>query len=296
MKRKEFIKDTAITLTGLPLLTSNCDTKATSTIEKSIPSESADYIYLLRHATLMIQLGGLKLLIDPLLGDKEAYGAIGTNGENKNRRNPMVGLPISKQDVNNLLNSIDAVLVTHTHTDHWDKKAIELIDKSKKIFCQPEDIEDMKKAGFIKAEAISSETTWNNIKITRTGGQHGKGEIAKEMAPVSGYVLENGKTKIYIAGDTIWCKEVEEAISKHQPSHIVVNAGGAQFEEGDPITMDAADVITTCKTAANSKVIAVHMDTINHCHITRVILKEKLAKNNLLDKALLPTDGETIFI
>jgi L-ascorbate metabolism protein UlaG (beta-lactamase superfamily) len=209
MKRKEFIKNTAITLVSIPLLNTACGEKTAPdySAKKVVPSATPNSIYLLRHATLIVQIDGLKFLVDPLLADKEAYNSISTFGDNKKKRNPMVDMPISKEDLGNLLNSIDAVLVTHTHTDHWDKKAIELINKTKKLFCQPEDLEDMKKAGFTNAEAISTETTWNNIKMTRTGGQHGKAEIAKEMAPVSGFILEKDKTKIYIAGDTIWCQE-----------------------------------------------------------------------------------------
>ena len=57
------------------------------------------------------------------------------------------------------------------------------------------------------------ETTlaWDGLSIARTGGQHGTGEIALELAPVSGFVIGCP----YIAGDTIWCREVEEAIASH---------------------------------------------------------------------------------
>jgi len=50
---------------------------------------------------------------------------------------------------------------------------------------------------------------------------------------------------------------------------IVVNAGGARFLEGDPITMMPQDVIHVCKAAPHAQVIAVHMEAINHCLLTR---------------------------
>jgi L-ascorbate metabolism protein UlaG (beta-lactamase superfamily) len=116
------------------------------------------------------------------------------------------------------------------------------------------------------------------------------------MSPVSGFVLQSEAMKIYIAGDTIWCQEVKEAINTFEPTHIIVNAGGAQFDKGDPITMDANDVLGVCKFAPTSKVIAVHMDTYNHCLLTRSLLKERLLQNGLGSTVQIPLDGETMFL
>jgi hypothetical protein len=48
---------------------------------------------------------------------------------------------------------------------------------------------------------------------------------------VSGFVVDG----VYVAGDTIWCEEVREALEMHRPRAVVVNASGARFLEGDPI-------------------------------------------------------------
>ena len=46
---------------------------------------------------------------------------------------PMVDLPLS---MDNLLSNVTAVVVTHTHLDHWDDTAINAIPKSLPIFVQ----------------------------------------------------------------------------------------------------------------------------------------------------------------
>ena len=46
---------------------------------------------------------------------------------------PMVDLPVS---MDNLLSNVTAVVVTHTHLDHWDDTAINAIPKSLPIFVQ----------------------------------------------------------------------------------------------------------------------------------------------------------------
>src|SRR5205814_7527612 len=123
--------------------------------------------------------------------------------------------------------------------------------------CQPEDEQKFGSAGFASVQAIQSTAKWNGTEIIRTGGQHGTGEIAKKMAPVSGFVLRaSGEPTVYLAGDTIWCPEVADALSRFQPDIVVVNAGGARFLEGDPITMTADDVIRVCRAAAHAQIVA----------------------------------------
>ena len=115
--------------------------------------------------------------------------------------------------------------------------------------------------------------------------------MAKQMAPVSGFVLRAGKEpRLYIAGDTIWCAEVRDALKKNDPEVIVVNAGAAQFLQGDPITMTADDVLRVADAAAQADVIAVHMEAINHCLLTREQLRAKT-----LDRVRIPTDGRFAF-
>src|SRR5581483_4046190 len=115
------------------------------------------------------------------------------------------------------------------------------------------------------------------------------------MAPVSGFVLRaDGEPVIYIAGDTIWCEEVSEAVQKFQPEVVVVNAGGARFLEGDPITMTPDDVIAVCRAAPRAKIVAVHMEAINHCLVTRSDLGFQLEAARVGERVVIPADGERI--
>src|SRR3954452_22755405 len=115
--------------------------------------------------------------------------------------------------------------------------------------------------------------------------------MVDRLGPVSGFVLE-GARRIYIAGDTVWGDEVEEALVRHRPHVTVVNAGGARFLEGRPITMDAADVIETARAHPDGELVAVHMEAINHCLLTRADLRRALDDAGV--SAWIPHDGETM--
>ena len=245
-------------------------------------------IQLVRHATLLLDYANMRLLIDPMLSDAGAMAAIQNSPQP--RPNPLLALPMPVEQV---LDGVHAVVVTHTHRDHWDDAAIQLVPKDLPLFCQPEDLAKMESTHFVNAAAVHDARNWSKICITRTGGHHGTGDIGKAMAPVSGYVVQNeGEPTLYIAGDTIWCHEVSDAIEQFHPDVIVLNAGGARFLQGDPITMMPSDVIHVCHAAPKAKIMAVHMEAINHCLVTRDELAKQVEVAGV--SVIVPDDGEAL--
>lgn len=246
-------------------------------------------IKLLRHATLLVKIHGKKLLVDPMLSPANANPPV-SNSTNEHR-NPLVEIRCS----DDFLQQMDGVLLTHMHFDHFDNAAALRLPKDKVIFCQPEDQDRLKNLGFLQVCSISDQYSWEGIKITRTGGQHGTGEIGVRMSPVSGYVLQaKDEPTLYIAGDTIYCSEVEEALQKYKPRIIIVNAGAAQFSTGDPITMTEQDVASVCTQSETSKIVAVHMEAINHCLLSREELRCYLKREGLSERIFIPEDGEVL--
>ncbi|PWW05158.1 L-ascorbate metabolism protein UlaG (beta-lactamase superfamily) [Paenibacillus cellulosilyticus] len=244
---------------------------------------------LIRHATLWLDYAGTTFLVDPMFSDQGANPPI-MNSDNE-RRNPLVPLP----DELDAWLAPDAVIVTHLHPDHWDTAAIQALSKSSTIVCQPGNSEAIRTAGFADVTEVAESFTFQGITIHRTDGQHGTGEIGQLMGQVSGFVFQvDGEPTLYIAGDTIWCDDVQNTLDAYKPDHTVVNAGGARFVVGDAITMDAEDVIQVVQYAPYTRVIAVHMDSINHCHATRDVLRAELAEHDLLEKVAIPGDGEWV--
>ena len=75
---------------------------------------------------------------------------------------------------------------------------------------------------------------------------------------------------------------------------IVVNAGAARFLEGDPITMTADDVVAVARHAPDARVVAVHMEAINHCGLTRSELRARLRAEGLEGRVTVPEDGAEV--
>jgi L-ascorbate metabolism protein UlaG (beta-lactamase superfamily) len=211
------------------------------------------------------------------------------------RRIPLVELPLTQGELAELLERVDAVFVSHLHRDHWDAAARELVPARLPVFCQPGDEAEIRRAGFGDVRPVVGTLAFGGVEIARTGGQHGRGEIGAQMGAVSGFVLQAAaESTLYLAGDSIWCPEVERAIADFHPDVTVVHAGAAQFLTGGPITMDAPDVVSLCRARASMAVVAVHFESVNHCLLTRAALAQAVADAGVAGQVRIPLDGETL--
>src|SRR5574338_1054873 len=91
-------------------------------------------ITLIRSATVVLEVGGRRILVDPMLDPARARPPIENTANPVN--NPMVELPFPAEDV---VRGVDAVLVTHRHRDHFDGTAEWLLPRDVPTFCPPED-------------------------------------------------------------------------------------------------------------------------------------------------------------
>jgi L-ascorbate metabolism protein UlaG (beta-lactamase superfamily) len=231
---------------------------------------------LVRNATVIVEVAGRRILVDPMLDDMGARPPI--QGTKNQVPNPTVPLPFPAEQV---VEGLDGVIVTHRHRDHLDTRGEELVPRDVPVFCQPEDEQALRELG-LDARAVDAAVEWDGLRVTRTPARHGHGDMAELLAPVSGFVLD----ELYLAGDTVWYEAVEETIERHRPRVAVVNAGGAAFEEGGLIVMGVDDVREVV--ARVPTVVAVHLEALNHCFLTRAALAAAVPE------VVIPRDGETV--
>ena len=248
-----------------------------------------------RNATLRLDFGGVRFLIDPMLAEQGAYpGFEGT--ANSHLRNPLVPLPLPVDEILD----VDAVVVTHTHPDHWDEAAQALLPKSLPIFAQNEqDAGLIRSVGFADVRLLTEATGFNGVSLSKTGGRHGSDAayavLGELLGEVCGVVFTNaGERTLYIAGDTIWNHHVEDALARHRPEVIVLNAGDAQVPGLGSIIMDTEDVRAVHDAASAATLIASHMEAVNHCVLSRSGLRAFAEAQGFAGSLRVPEDGETV--
>ena len=242
----------------------------------------------IRNATVRVQYGGRLFVIDPYLAPKQSLPSY--TGRSPN---PLVDLPCSPEDV---IDGVEMVVVSHLHSDHFDTAVQSLLPKDLLIYCQPGDETFIEGKGFQRVKPILDFEVWQCIKITRTGGQHGTGEVLDEMGEVSGFVFQAAnEPTVYWAGDTIWCEVVEAVIKEFEPEIIISHSCGAVWGDNVLIVMDEAQTVAMAKAAPNSTVVATHMEALDHGMVSRESLRRYADEAGIgRDRLLIPLDGEVI--
>lgn len=253
----------------------------------------------IRNATAKISYAGKTFLVDPYLAKKGTHpGFPGTF--NSQLRNPLVELPMSVKDV---MKGVDAVIVSHTHLDHWDGGDHQSIPKAIPLFVQHEaDAKLIRGQGFTDVRILGANTVFEGVQLTKTGGLHGTDDmvaqkpLAEALGEAMGIVFQApGAKTVYVVGDTVWRTDVDQALEKFKPDVIILNAGDARMiGYTGSIIMGKDDVLHAYQAMPNATIIATHMDAINHMTLSRKELREHVKQHGIQDRVRIPADGEIL--
>ena len=271
--------------------------------QAAAPSAAQPSVQLIRNATLKISYGDTVFLVDPMLAPQGEYpGFPGTY--RSDLRNPLTPLPMPLADI---LSGVDAVLLTHTHSDHWDEAAQKALPKNLPIFVQhKDDAKLVRSQGFSDVRILENHAEFGGVNLQRTECRHGSPamfadeEMAKMAGSVMGLVFKAPDAKsIYVAADTVWFEGVDKAIASHTPDVIILNTGRAalaleKFKDDPYIIMGKEDTLRAARAAPQAAIVAVHMDAINHMTVNRRDLSEYVNAQGIRHRVLIPFDGETL--
>jgi L-ascorbate metabolism protein UlaG (beta-lactamase superfamily) len=176
---------------------------ASSPPPESIPaSEGTARVTLLGHATMLIQIGGLNILTDPVWSERASFVQwIGP----KRVTPPSLSLEA--------LPPIDLILISHDHYDHLDLPTLAKLHQKHK----PRVIVPLGNRALVQASMPSSQVSehdWSDsIQVTSARGKvsihvepmlHGSGRSPFDQMQTlwAAFVIEANGLKIYHAGDT----------------------------------------------------------------------------------------------
>jgi L-ascorbate metabolism protein UlaG (beta-lactamase superfamily) len=238
--------------------------------------------------TVILEVGGLRLLTDPTL---DPAGAAFPTPE-KPMYWKLEGPAI--QDIGH----IDVVLLSHDqHGDNLDRAGRELLKRVPKILTTN-----------IAAERLGGTaiglSPWENIvlptpegdvlTITSTPARHGPAGIEPITGDVTGFLLSlsgNKPIDIYLTGDTVFYEGVREVAQKFRPQYVFIFAGAAKPRGPFNLTMGTNDALDTASAFPESKIIPVHYEGWSHYTENKEVLQQSFATLGIADQILFLPPG-----
>lgn len=251
----------------------------------------------IRNATILLDYGQTKILIDPMLARKGEIPSLKWITKSR-RRNPLVGLP---EGTSQVLDSVTHVLITHCqkgHFDHLDRAGRHWIRKNKlPVLCSDHDRLFLEKAKLRTISLAAENTTlFLDGSITSIQCLHGEGFVGSLMAHGCGYILKfSDQPVVYVIGDSIRTDVIEKTIRDYQPDVVIMPGGGARFDIGGDIIMSLEDIAPIAD-LFNGKLIVNHLEALDHCPVTRSEVRSLVCDLKLQDRVYAPEDGEEIII
>ena len=171
----------------------------------------------LGHSAFIINLGGKKILLDPMLGSHASPLPI----PSLRRYNKI--LPIDPLEMTN----IDFVVLSHDHYDHLDYSTIKKIKENVKTFLVPHGLGNHLIKWNVKKEKII-ELNWDEnyqfgeIEFVCLPSRHfsGRGPLNRNYTLWSSWAIKSPGAKIYFSGDSGYGDHFKKIGKNHGPFDI----------------------------------------------------------------------------
>jgi L-ascorbate metabolism protein UlaG (beta-lactamase superfamily) len=215
-------------------------------------------------ATTLLRLGPFTLLTDPNFLHRGQRAHLGYGLRSKRLTEPALQ-PTQ-------LPTLDAVVLSHMHGDHWDRIATRSLPKDVPVVTTPEAARCLGERGFTDTADLQPWQTHEltrgtaTLRITSVPGVHGPGPLARLLPQVMGSVLELVDAgavtwRGYISGDTLFRPYLGEVLERCGPlDALIPHLGGTMIAPGVLVTMDArqgADLVELLKPPVT---VPVHYD------------------------------------
>jgi len=178
-----------------------------------LPIDSFAAITWYGHSAFLIEMDGLRILIDPMLGEYAAPVSFGS------KRFPYEQpIPIEE------LTDIDLLILSHDHYDHLDYPTILKLKGQVKHYFTPLGLGSHLKYWGIAESAITEldwweSISWKGLNIAATPARHfsGRGLTKRNSSHWASWVLVGKHQKIYFSGDGGYGSHFKEIGEKYGP-------------------------------------------------------------------------------
>jgi L-ascorbate metabolism protein UlaG (beta-lactamase superfamily) len=244
------------------------------------------------HSTFLLEMDGLKILIDPMFGPSPSpIAALGSKRYSKE-------LPIDIER----LPEIDLVVFSHDHYDHLDYESVLRIKDKVKQFYVPLGLENHLTKWGVKGSKIQSFDWWDEaefhgIKFACTPARHfsGRGFGDRFSTLWASWVIKGQNDNIFFSGDSGYGSHFKEIGKKYGPFDFSMIECGQYNERWDNIHMTPEETVLASKDVKALQMMPIHWGAFTlalHPWTESVTRAVKAAESQGV-KMVLPRIGET---
>ncbi|WP_408642228.1 MBL fold metallo-hydrolase [Speluncibacter jeojiensis] len=216
------------------------------------------------HATVLLEIDGLRVLTDPVFCDRVSPSAlIGP------RRLHPVPEPAAQ------LPELDLIVISHDHYDHLDKHAVrQLLATQRAPFAVPTGVSAHLRRWGVPAERIvecdwGESATVGELTVNCTPARHFSGRgLVRNTTQWCSWVIAGPRHRVFFAGDTGITGAFEEVGRDHGPFDLTLMPIGAYARQWPDIHLDPEEAVQMHTDLgkgdpAHAPLLAIHWGTFN---------------------------------
>jgi len=221
-------------------------------------SASARFIWL-GHSSVLLELGGKRLLIDPVLSERASF----FSWMGPKRFQPA---PLQARD----LPAINAVLITHDHYDHLDKATIIALADRSASFHVPLGVGAILKDWGIPDNRIAEHAWWDEqmvsgMTVVAVPARHfsGRGLFDRDKTLWCSWVVMAGNGRVYHSGDTGMTAQFKEIGEKFGPFDLAFIKIAAFNENWPDVHLTPEQAVAAANMLGAKTVVPIHWGTFD---------------------------------